>query len=305
MHKHKICPACNYKNNHFFFKSVKKDLSSKNFDYYKCKKCNSVFLAKKNFNSIKLEKFHIDNWHKKNLFKYEKNYSSKKNINRWFQTYQKLKLNKNLLVLDIGCGNGALLKSLKKLKFKKLFGFDSDPKILKDIVENDITTFCANFNNFFSHPQILNLKFDYIFLHDVLEHSYDPYLLLNNIKKVTKKNSEIFIKIPSGDCLQLEMLKEYNCDTMAPFHRILFSKKGVTILLKKTGFKKITFFNSNQKNWGWTRGISSKLKYEKFYEKLREDKKFRKFDFEIDDLFEKISNKLDRGPIFFFKCSQV
>ena len=45
--------------------------------------------------------------------------------------------------------------------------------------------------------------------------------------KITKKNSQIFIKIPSGECLQLEMLKEYNCDTAAPFHRTLFSKKGI------------------------------------------------------------------------------
>ena len=35
------------------------------------------------------------------------------------------------------------------------------------------------------------------------------------------------------------------------------------------------------------KGISSKLKFEKFYEELRKNKKFRKFDFEVDDLLEK------------------
>ena len=57
----------------------------------------------------------------------------KKNINRWYQTYRTLKLNRNLSVIDVGCGNGSFLRSLKKMKFKKLFGFDADPKILREI----------------------------------------------------------------------------------------------------------------------------------------------------------------------------
>ena len=213
-------------------------------------------------------------------------------------------MNRKLSVLDVGCGNGSFLIAFKKMKFKKLYGFDADPKIINNIKEDNIKTFVSNFDNFFLHKEISKLKFDYIFLHDVLEHSYDPSKLLQNIKKVIKKNSQIFIKIPSGECLQLEMLKEYNCDTMAPFHRTLFSKKGISFLLKKRGFKKINFFVSNKKNWGWTRGISSKLKCEKFYEKLRKNKKFKKFDFEIDDLFEKISIKINKEPIIFLKCSQ-
>ena len=277
----------------------------KKFDYLKCRNCKSVFLSKKNFNDKKLEKFHINNWHKKDVFDYGTKNSKKARINGWFSTYQKFKLNNKLTVLDIGCGNGNFLIALKKMKFKKLFGFDADSKILNEIKDKNIKTFVSNFNNFFLNKTISNLKFDYIFLHDVLEHSYDPSKLLKNIKKITKKKSQIFIKVPSGECLQLEMLKEYNCDTMAPFHRTLFSKRGLTILLKKRGYKKVTFLNSDQKNWGWTRGISSKLKFEKFYEELRKNKKFRKFDFEVDDLFEKISIKLNRGPILFLKCSQT
>ena len=48
---------------------------------------------------------------------------------------------------------------------------------------------------------------------------------------------------------------------MVPFHRTLFSKKGVSILLNKEGFNKIKFITNNQRNWGWTRGISWKLGY--------------------------------------------
>ena len=115
---------------------------------------------------------------KKDVFDYGTKNSKKARINGWFNTYQKFKLNNKLTVLDIGCGNGNFLIALKKMKFKKLFGFDADSKILNEIKDKNIKTFVSNFNNFFLNKTISNLKFDYIFLHDVLEHSYDPSKLL-------------------------------------------------------------------------------------------------------------------------------
>ena len=188
------------------------------------------------------------------------------------------------------------------MKFNKLYGFDTSSKTIKKIKDKKIITFVSNFSNFYSNEIISNLKFDYVFLHDVLEHSFNPSELLKNIKKIIKKNSTIFIKIPSGECLQLEILKEYNWTSMVPFHRTLFSKKGVSILLNKEGFNKIKFITNNQRNWGWTRGISWKLRLEKFYEKLRKNKMFRKFDYEIDDMFEKISIQINKEPTIFLKC---
>ena len=194
------------------------------------------------------------------------------------------------------------LISLKKMKFNKLYGFDTSSKIIKKIKDKKIITFLSNFSEFYSNEIISNLKFDYIFLHGVLEHSFNPSELLKNIKKIAKKNSTIFIKIPSGDSLELEMLNEYNWTSMAPFHRTLFSKKGVSILLNKEGFNEIKFIKTNEKSWGWTRGISWKLGLEKFYEKLRANKIFKKFDYEIDDMFEKISILVGKDPCIFLKC---
>ena len=143
-----------------------------------------------------------------------------------------------------------------------------------------------------------------MFLHDVLEHAYEPSELIRNIRKISKKSSKIFIKIPSADSLILEMMKEYSVDATAPFHRTLFSKKGIAHLLKKEGFKNVIFLKSDIKNYGWTRGISEKFKLGKMYEQLRKNKKFVKLDYEIDDLFEKISTKVNKEPVIFLKCSQ-
>tara|TARA_B110000977_G_C10966445_1_gene450605 strand:- start:82 stop:1029 length:948 start_codon:yes stop_codon:yes gene_type:complete len=299
---HKNCPACKSNKNNFFFRSIDKDYSFKNFNYLKCDKCKSIFLSSKSFNDKKSDYYHRQHWYKKNQFTFGPKTSTKRFIDGWYQTYKDFKLNKRLKVLDIGCGDGSFLISLKKMKFNKLYGFDTSSKTIKKIKDKKIITFVSNFSNFYSNEIISNLKFDYIFLHGVLEHSFNPSELLKNIKKITKKNSTIFIKIPSGDSLELEMLNEYNWTSMAPFHRTLFSKKGVSILLNKEGFNEIKFITTNEKIWGWTRGISWKLGLEKFYEKLRANKIFKKFDYEIDDMFEKISILIGKEPYIFLKC---
>ena len=305
---HKICSACKRNKNKFFFKSTNTDLSIKNYNYLRCDHCKSIFLSNESFSDEKLNNYHRKFWYKKiDLHKKKLIYGEKNPLNRvvnfWHQIYKNLKLNKKLKVFDVGCGNGSFLIALKRMKFKKLYGFDTSSKILNKIKEKHIVTFESNFSNFYSNETISNLKFDYVFLHHVLEHSYNPLELIKNVKKIIKKNSTVFIKVPSGECLQLEMLKEYNFTSCAPFHRTLFSKKGISILLKKAGFDKIEFIPSYYRDWGWTRGISWKLKLEKFFEKLRKNKKFRQLDYEIDDMFEKISIKINKDPEIFLKCT--
>jgi SAM-dependent methyltransferase len=300
---YKKCPACNCKKSNFFFSSVNKDLSFKGFNYHKCQNCKSVFLYKKKFTESKLAKFHTDKWKKKKLFQYIES-TKKININRWHKIYKDYRFDLKLKVLDIGCGDGSFLFFLKKKKFKQLFGFDICRTVIKKKQKRNITFFQDNFKNFYQNPIICNLKFNYLFLHDVLEHAYEPSELIRNIRKISKKSSKLFIKIPSADSLILEMMKEYSVDAAAPFHRTLFSKKGIAHLLKKEGFKNVIFLKSDIKNYGWTRGISEKFKLGKMYEQLRKNKKFVKLDYEIDDLFEKISTKVNKEPVIFLKCSQ-
>ena len=83
-----------------------------------------------------------------------------------------------------------------------------------------------------------------------------------------------------------------------------FSASGIGISVEGNNLKieSVRPLTNNQRNWGWTRGISWKLRLEKFYEKLRKNKMFRKFDYEIDDMFEKISIQINKEPTIFLKC---
>ncbi len=303
MTKHFKCPACQRLNTKLYFKSVKKDLSFPNFSYLKCQ-CSTIYLSKKNFNNKKLEKLHQLNWHKNNQFKFSKNKDKNKIIDNWHKRYKKLNLKINSKALDVGCGDGLFCYTLKKMGFKKIYGFDTDIKIMKNLKkEKNLNFFCDNFDNFDKNKKIKNFKFNYVFLHGVLEHSYDPYKLMNKIKNIIEKNTKVFILVPNGETLQMDFLKAYNWTSFAPFHRTLFSAKGLKIFLKRLKFKKIKFIEDKTKSWGWTRGISWKLKQERDYIKLRKSKKFRTFDFLIDDLLEDISINMKKTPFLFLQTS--
>jgi SAM-dependent methyltransferase len=102
---------------------------------------------------------------------------------------------KNLKVLDIGCGTGETLTFLQSyLKSPTLYGIDNSPTAIK-------------FAKSRGHKNILKVNaknlpfkantFDYILLLDVIEHLKDDIAILKEAKRVLKKTGKIIITAPS------------------------------------------------------------------------------------------------------------
>ncbi|MDP4098590.1 bifunctional glycosyltransferase family 2 protein/class I SAM-dependent methyltransferase [Paenibacillus sp. P96] len=96
-------------------------------------------------------------------------------------------------VLEVGCAcGGTLLEIRNRYKNSNLYGIELNEataevaKIIADVrpenVENDIMSYEENF-------------FDYIILADVLEHLYDPWTVLTNIRKYLKPNGKLLISL--------------------------------------------------------------------------------------------------------------
>ncbi|HIA37835.1 MAG TPA: class I SAM-dependent methyltransferase [Flavobacteriales bacterium] len=89
-------------------------------------------------------------------------------------------------VLDLGCGEGLVLKSLEDLmKNKKCYAIDHDPIEIKDAKMN--STFCE-----FSVGSIYEVPFednfaDVVFCTEVLEHLDDPNKALDELHRVTSE----------------------------------------------------------------------------------------------------------------------
>jgi 2-polyprenyl-3-methyl-5-hydroxy-6-metoxy-1,4-benzoquinol methylase len=101
------------------------------------------------------------------------------------------KLNGHEKILDIGCGHGGVSHNLIKKGFD-VSGVEINQEAIVslkkknfNVIECDIT-------------KKLNIKekFEVILLLDILEHLFDPYLLLNESKKITSKDGYIIATIP-------------------------------------------------------------------------------------------------------------
>lgn len=102
---------------------------------------------------------------------------------------------KNINVLEIGCACGATLLEIKnRYKNCDLYGIELNERAA-NIAKSFAKVQCANIENV-----TLDLNenyYDYIIFADVLEHLYDPYRVLTNMKKYLKKNGKILASIPN------------------------------------------------------------------------------------------------------------
>jgi len=146
--------------------------------------------------------------------------------------------------IDIGCGAGYFVSSLKKLKIKNFSGYD----VAKDLVYygNKINKF--NNLNFVEHDKTINIiknldSSDPICVSFIgcLEHVYNQNEILREIKK--KKNIKyLYISVPCfspSSFIELVFNKNFQ-RVLAPYHTHLYSEKSLIYLAKKLKFKIIS-----------------------------------------------------------------
>ncbi|WP_326514720.1 glycosyltransferase [Clostridium intestinale] len=98
-------------------------------------------------------------------------------------------------ILEVGCACGATLLKIKNLyKNANLYGIELNEnaalisKNFADIRAENIESASLSYEENY---------FDYIIFADVLEHLYDPWLVLKNIKRYLKDNGKIIASIPN------------------------------------------------------------------------------------------------------------
>jgi 2-polyprenyl-3-methyl-5-hydroxy-6-metoxy-1,4-benzoquinol methylase len=133
------------------------------------------------------------------LFKFynsDKNYL-KKILTRRKKEYRlilkilKILDNKNLKILDVGCGPGVLLSILKNEGYKNIQGIDNCNLYVKIAKKNNLSVQKKNI------IKINNNKFDVIILSDVIEHSIKPFEIIKKLSQSINKNGIIIIQGPN------------------------------------------------------------------------------------------------------------
>ena len=138
--------------------------------------------------------------------------------------------NPSCSILDVGCANGGLLRSLKDFGYTHVFGIDPSPACVENTRKLGVD---AEIGSLF---QTLSLEpFDCVVLSHTLEHVQDLARAAKWIRTTLKENGRLYIEVPDAE--------QYTDFVDAPFqdfnieHINHFSLTSLQNYMKRSGFE--------------------------------------------------------------------
>ena len=252
-----ICNLCGHKKNFKIFLTWKKK-----YQLIECFKCGAITPNISHEN----EKEFIDSvynnpiYTKKAFIDIFKNYNYRKKVfgsERYNYCFQRLNLNKNSKVLDLGCGFGYFLSYLKSKKInckgiepQENIAYFCRKELKIDVTSNKIQDEKDN-------------EFSLITLFDVLEHLKNPIQYLRTIYKKLKVGGYCVMYTPNIRSLAYALMgSEQN--TMLPFeHLCFYDQKSIKYLSQKSKFQidKIQTYGFDVMDYFLFREFKDKVNY--------------------------------------------
>lgn len=188
-----------------------------------------------------LKKFYSNTYFKKKVSaSYSKSYSNDELKNRISRSSFYIKIAKSLVpkkkkFLEIGCGEGFLLKAAHKESFN-ITGIDYQADQIKSFNSDMLNFFIKTDPEFFLTQN--NIKYDVIAALFVLEHVRDPINFVKLIKKKLNKKGLIIIGVPNDfKDFQKLLIKEKFIKKIfwfgPPQHLNYFNNKNINNFFKK------------------------------------------------------------------------
>ena len=141
-------------------------------------------------------------------------------------------------ILDVGCGNGGLLKSLNKIGFTNLTGID--PFTDKDLFFGNIKIYKKSLFE-------MEGKYDFIMLNHVFEHLDEPVKVIKKLYDLLDNGKFLLIRTPVMNTYAWATYKTDWMSLDALRHLIIHTIKSIQLLCDITGFKlKDVVFDSTE-----------------------------------------------------------
>lgn len=236
------CPVCLNKNlTPFIQTKTMMHPPTEDFNFDVCKDCSSVFLnprVKAEFLGPYYQDYYLPYRTETAWGKYAKvvaNSQNKLDKERVKICIKAMPLNKNSMVLDLGCGKPSFLKMLEAKSNCQTYGVDFSSNGWEaekeqyqnlELIEGDLETVKA-----------LNQKFDLITMWHYLEHDYEPTATIQTLKKLLKPNGKLIIEVPNLNSLTRKWQGAFWEGWHTPRHTVLYSPETLRFLLEENSFK--------------------------------------------------------------------
>lgn len=216
------------------------------FDYFECASCGCIQIAEVPSN---LDKYYPDDYYSYTVAEVPLKKSWIRSAHFDYYAFNKNKLlgsllalkfkpsgfytwlkelrlyNRNESVLDIGCGNGQLLKRMYRLGFNHLTGID--PFLEKDIIHNN------SLKLFKKDIFQTDSRYDVIMMHHSLEHMDRQHEVIQKAATLLKEGGRMLIRIP---IVSKPLMDKYGVNVVsldAPRHLFIHSLKSITGIIEK------------------------------------------------------------------------
>ena len=158
---------------------------------------------------------------------------------RWAWMYQ-IHIDKNMKVLDIGCGAGAIGIYLKETFSCTVAGIEPNPDAAKNASKSGLKVANCKLNDYDT-----NERFDIIILIHVIEHLDYPLEDLNKVYNMLKPKGKVVIACPNVGSVERIIFGKYWDGWDIPRHIYHFNQKSVKHILETAGFAKISVYYEN------------------------------------------------------------
>lgn len=132
------------------------------------------------------------------------------------------------LVVDYGCGSGELSNMLDSVGLKNIVAIDLQPLRPRNLSPHV---------QYIPLSKVESLPAKLVFARHVWEHIENPAAALADLRNIITQECSVVIEVPNADSLFRKLMRRRWPGYFAPFHTIIFSKRGLQILVERNGYQ--------------------------------------------------------------------
>ena len=156
--------------------------------------------------------------------------------------------NKAARIIEIGCANGDILKTLKDKGYTDLTGLELSAKCVEHVISYGITGVQGTISE--AIRLLGGQRFDYVILSHVMEHVYDLKEAIRQCNDLMHEGALLYLEVPDAarySDFYVDPYRHFNIEHINHFDEISLTNLGATanFLKRRVGYKTVSVSSSH------------------------------------------------------------